>query len=92
MSDKIILSARGLSKYYAKVKALDNVSFDIRRGEVLSLCGENGAGKSTFIKLLTGAETPSSGTIIYEGKEYSSLNPQLSAELGIAAVYQEFHI
>lgn len=92
MSDKIILSARGLSKYYAKVKALDNVSFDIRRGEVLSLCGETGAGKSTFIKLLTGAETPSSGTIIYEGKEYSSLNPQLSAELGIAAVYQEFSL
>ncbi len=92
MTDDIILSARELSKYYAKVKALDNITLDIRRGEVLSLCGENGAGKSTFIKLLTGAETPSHGSITYEGKTYDTLDPQLSMQLGKAAVYQEFSV
>ena len=51
----IILKVDHLSKYFALVKALDDISFDVRRGEVHALCGENGAGKSTFIKLLTGA-------------------------------------
>ena len=50
----IILKVDHLSKYFALVKALDDISFDVRRGEVHALCGENGAGKSTFIKLLTG--------------------------------------
>ena len=49
----VILKVNGLSKYYAQVKALDNISMEIRRGETHALCGENGAGKSTFIKLLT---------------------------------------
>ncbi len=91
-TEDIIISVRGVSKYYAKVRALDNVNLDIRRGEVLSLCGENGAGKSTFIKMLTGAETPSSGEIVINGKSYSSLDPQTSMQLGIAAVYQEFSL
>ena len=51
----IILKVDHLSKYFALVKALDDISFDVRRGEVHALCGENGAGKSTFIKLLTGS-------------------------------------
>lgn len=92
MSDDIILSVRDLSKYYAKVRALSGVSLDVRRGEVLALCGENGAGKSTFIKMLTGAETPSHGEIVFDGKTYKSLDPMLSMELGIAAVYQEFSL
>lgn len=58
-------------------------------GEVLALVGENGAGKSTLIKSLSGAVTPDAGTITMEGKEYSSLTPSLSKELGIAVVYQE---
>ena len=69
-NEDLILSVRGLSKYYAKVRALSDITLDIRRGEVLALCGENGAGKSTFIKMLTGAETPSSGQIIFDGKTY----------------------
>ncbi|MZT01418.1 ATP-binding cassette domain-containing protein, partial [Blautia wexlerae] len=59
----IILKVDHLSKYFALVKALDDISFDVRRGEVHALCGENGAGKSTFIKLLTGAYEPTKGTI-----------------------------
>lgn len=92
MSDDIILSVRNLSKYYAKVKALSDITLDVKRGEILALCGENGAGKSTFIKLLTGAEEPSHGEIIFDGKTYKSLDPVLSGELGIAAVYQEFSL
>lgn len=91
-TNDIIMSVRGLSKYYAKVKALDDINLDIRRGEILSLCGENGAGKSTFIKLLTGAEQPSHGEIVYNGKKYNSLDPITSGQLGIAAVYQEFSL
>lgn len=91
-NEDLILSVRGLSKYYAKVRALSDITLDIRRGEVLALCGENGAGKSTFIKMLTGAETPSSGQIIFDGKTYDTLDPVLSMELGIAAVYQEFSL
>lgn len=92
MADDIILSVRGLSKSYGKVQALQDLNLDVRRGEVLSLCGENGAGKSTFIKMLTGAETPSTGEITFEGKTYTSLDPVLSGKLGIAAVYQEFSL
>lgn len=92
INDDIILSVKGLSKYYAKVKALDNINLDIRRGEILALCGENGAGKSTFIKMLTGAEVPSYGEITYNGKKYKSLDPATSMQLGIAAVYQEFSL
>lgn len=92
MSDDVILSVSGLSKYYAKVKALDDINLEIKRGEILALCGENGAGKSTFIKLLTGAEAPSSGTITYDGHTYQELNPILSMSLGISAVYQEFSL
>lgn len=88
----VVLSVAGLSKYYAKVKALEDITLDIRRGEVLALCGENGAGKSTFIKMLTGAEVPSKGTITFKGVTYHSLDPAKSMELGIAAVYQEFSL
>ncbi len=88
----IILSVNGLSKFYAKVKALENITMDIHRGEVLALCGENGAGKSTFIKMLTGAEVPSRGTITFNGHTYDALDPAKSMELGIAAVYQEFSL
>lgn len=88
----IILSVKQLSKYFASVKALDDISFEIRKGEVHALCGENGAGKSTFIKLLTGAYEPTHGTIEFEGNTYEKLTPRLSMELGISAIYQEFSL
>lgn len=87
-----ILEVKNICKHFSGVKALDNISFKIRRGEVHALVGENGAGKSTFIKVLTGAHMPSSGTIVYEGKEYKELNPMLALELGITAIYQEFNL
>lgn len=90
--DDIILRVKGLSKSYAKVKALDNIFMEIRRGETHALCGENGAGKSTFIKLLTGAISPSMGTIEFEHQIYEKLSPSLSMGLGIAVIYQEFSL
>ena len=85
-----ILEVRHLSKYYAGVKALDDVSIAFRRGEVHALAGENGAGKSTLIKAITGAIVPTAGTIVLEGQEYAKLNPIDAIDKGIAAIYQEF--
>lgn len=88
----IILRVSHLTKYFAMVKALDDISFDVKRGEVHALCGENGAGKSTFIKLLTGAHEPTRGSIEFEGNVYEKLTPKLSMDLGIAVIYQEFSL
>ena len=82
----------GITKQYPGVLALDNVSLDIYEGETHALVGENGAGKSTFIKVLAGAITPDSGTIRIDGREYSSLTPMLANSLGIQVIYQEFNL
>ena len=89
MSDTI-LQIKNLTKLYPGVTALDNVSLDIRRGEVHALCGENGAGKSTLIKAISGAIQPSAGEIIVDGKSFKGFTPSTSRENGIAVVYQEF--
>ena len=61
-----ILKVKNICKYYPGVKALDNVTFEVKKGEVHAICGENGAGKSTFIKILTGANEPTSGTVAFK--------------------------
>lgn len=85
-----ILSVRDITKDYPGVRAIDHLSFDVEEGEVHALIGENGAGKSTLIKTLSGAITPTSGTIIVNGKEFSEMNPKLAKEQGIGVIYQEF--
>lgn len=93
MADKkVVLSLRNISKQYPGVQALDNVSIDFMEGEVHCLVGENGAGKSTFIKMISGADQPDSGVISFEGKEYNAMTPKLSKDLGIEVVYQEFNL
>lgn len=84
-----VLEVKNVTKTYPGVVALDNVSFDVERGEILALIGENGAGKSTVIKTIAGAIAPDSGTIIIEGKEYQRLSPAMAKEAGIGVVYQE---
>jgi len=88
----IILSINHISKRYPGVKALDDVSFQVERGKVHAICGENGAGKSTLIKILTGAITPSEGSIDFNGHSYTKLTPRQSMSIGISAIYQEFSL
>ena len=85
-----ILSVREITKDYPGVRAIDHLSFDVEEGEVHALIGENGAGKSTLIKTLSGAITPTSGTIAVNGKEFSEMTPKLAKEQGIGVIYQEF--
>lgn len=87
-----ILEVKNITKYYPGVVALDNVSFAIEEGTVHALVGENGAGKSTLIKVITGAITPDEGEVVYKGNHYKALNPMLSSEIGIEAIYQEFNL
>lgn len=87
-----ILEIQNITKVYPGVVALDNVSMTIRKGEVHGIIGENGAGKSTLIKTITGAISPESGIIRFEGKEYTHLTPQISKEIGIGVIYQEFNL
>jgi ribose transport system ATP-binding protein len=86
------LSLINITKTYPGVLALDNVSMDFLQGEVHALLGENGAGKSTLIKIISGAIEPDSGSITYGKKEYSKMTPNLSRELGVAVIYQEFSL
>lgn len=87
-----ILEVKNITKCYPGVVALDNVSFAIEEGTVHALVGENGAGKSTLIKVITGAITPDEGEVVYKGRSYKALNPMLSSEIGIEAIYQEFNL
>jgi ribose transport system ATP-binding protein len=78
----------GISKHYAGVAALADVSLEIRPGEVHALLGENGAGKSTLINVASGTTEPDSGTIEFEGVALPNLNPVQATDLGIATVHQ----
>lgn len=84
-----VLEVKNVSKEFPGVKALENISFDLFKGEVHAIVGENGAGKSTLIKTLTGAYVPDKGEIIIFGKRYEKLEPILTQQLGVTAVYQE---
>lgn len=90
--EKTILEFKDVVKQYPGVLALNHIDLSFQKGEVHALVGENGAGKSTLIKSTTGAVIPTSGKIRIDGKEYASLNPMLSKELGIAVIYQEFNL
>jgi len=91
-SDKIIMNLKGITKSFPGVLALDDVDFDLKKGEVHVLIGENGAGKSTLIKIISGAYKKDAGTITIGGKEIEIHNPRHAQELGIATVYQEFNL
>ena len=91
MSEEYVLQLQHIRKEYPGVVALKDVTLELKPGEILALIGENGAGKSTLIKCCSGAVIPTSGKIIVNGKEYSSMTPQLAAENGIAIIYQEFN-
>jgi ABC-type sugar transport system ATPase subunit len=83
------LEIRGLCKQFGSIQALRNVDLDIHAGEVLGLLGDNGAGKSTFIKCISGVHTPTSGTIRCEGRPVTIAAPGVARSLGIETVFQD---
>jgi ribose transport system ATP-binding protein len=87
-----VLEIRDLVKDFPGVRAVNNVSFDIKRNTVHCLVGENGAGKSTLIKLLTGAFTRTSGKILLNGKEYNPHSPKDAKQKGISTLFQELNV
>lgn len=91
MTDDILLRFENVKKQFGSVKALDDISFDVKRGEVHCLVGENGAGKSTLMKILSGAYDITEGKIYIDGKQVEIHNPSEAAEAGITVVYQEMN-
>lgn len=89
---KNVLSLKHVTKVYPGVVALDDLSLDIREGEIHALVGENGAGKSTMLKIISGAIMPTEGIIEIFGKTYDNLTPALARQLGVEIVYQEFNL
>jgi len=87
-----VLAAKGVTKRYGHVVALDGVDLELYRGEVLALIGDNGAGKSTLIKCLTGAEVPDEGQIFVDGVEVTLRRPQDAQRHGIETVYQSLAV
>ena len=84
-----LLEAKSISKSFAGVRALKNVSFDLLEGEVHALIGENGAGKSTLVKIITGAMQADSGTLEIRGRTVQQNDPAVARSLGITAIYQQ---
>ncbi len=87
-TDGYVLELDGITKTFPGVRALDDVRFNLRRGEIHALMGENGAGKSTFIKVITGVHIPDSGSILLDGRRVEFRSPLDSQAEGIAAIYQ----
>jgi L-arabinose transport system ATP-binding protein len=87
-----ILELQSISKTFPGVLALDDVSFSMQKGEVRGLVGENGAGKSTFLKILSGAYTPNNGTISINGTNHVFKSTRHALDAGIAVIYQELNL
>jgi D-xylose transport system ATP-binding protein len=87
--DPTILEIRNIRKRFGAVQALDGVSFHVSQGEVVALVGDNGAGKSTTIKMIAGVEQPDEGDICYEGQNVKLSTPVIAEKLGIQTVYQD---
>ncbi|MBB5704348.1 simple sugar transport system ATP-binding protein [Ochrobactrum daejeonense] len=91
MSENLI-ELRHIGKRFGGVRALDDVSFAIKPGEIHCLAGENGSGKSTIIKVMSGVYTPEDGEILIDGKSVGKLNPVKSVQHGIQVIYQDFSL
>ena len=84
----IILETRGLTKHYGGVHALEDADFILRKGEHVAIMGDNGAGKSTFVRQITGVEQRTSGEVFFDGHEVHFDNPLDAREAGIETVFQ----
>jgi rhamnose transport system ATP-binding protein len=88
-ADTPLISARGISKSFAAIEVLRDVDLDLRRGEIHALLGENGAGKSTFAKILAGVHRPTRGTLSLNGEQVDINSPITAQKLGITLIHQE---
>ncbi|MDL2398704.1 ATP-binding cassette domain-containing protein [Rhizobium mayense] len=88
-SETPLLEVRNLSRYFGAVRALDNCSMIVHPGEVVALAGDNGAGKTTMIKAISGVYPPTAGEILIEGKPVTFSSPQDAREKGIETIYQD---
>jgi simple sugar transport system ATP-binding protein len=89
MTETPLLAAEGISKYYGNVVALKDVSMHVNAGEVTCILGDNGAGKSSFIKILSGVHQPDAGRIVVDGDAVHFTSPRDARAHGIATVYQD---
>ena len=87
-----ILEAKNISKTFGNVKALENVNFYLRKGKIHGLLGENGAGKSSLMNIISGIYQPEKGSIFINNVKQKSLDPESASELGIGMVHQEFRL
>src|SRR6195952_5005137 len=88
-TDVPLIAARGISKSFAAIEVLRDVDLDLKRGEIHALLGENGAGKSTFAKILAGVHRPTRGTLSLNGAPVEVPNPIAAQKLGITLIHQE---
>ena len=91
-SNNLVIQARGLVKRYGQVTALDGADFELRAGEILAVIGDNGAGKSSLIKCLSGATIPDEGEILLDGKPIHFKSPMDARKVGIETVYQDLAV
>ncbi|HYI04109.1 MAG TPA: ATP-binding cassette domain-containing protein [Reyranella sp.] len=89
MSDQPLLEVRNLSKHFGAIRALDDFTMSIHPGEVVALAGDNGAGKTTMIKTISGVFRPTAGDIYLKGAPVSFATPQEAREQGIETIYQD---
>jgi fructose transport system ATP-binding protein len=92
MNRPLVFEAKGLTKRYGQVTALDGVDFELRAGEIMAVIGDNGAGKSSLIKALSGAAVPDEGSILLDGKAVLFKSPIEARRAGIETVYQDLAV
>ena len=91
MSSKLLI-AKNISKTFGGVHALKNVDFEVAAAEIHCLCGENGSGKSTFVKTVAGVYTPDSGEIIFNGRTYHKIGVREAINEGVQVIYQDLSL
>src|SRR6476660_4395137 len=87
-----VLEVREMTRRFGGLVAVSNISFGVRQGEIFGLIGPNGAGKTTLFNLITGLTPPSSGSLLYQGRDITGLRPHRIAALGIARTFQNVRL